>query len=155
MGFARRDFYSETGGISLAGRLHIDLIQQNSTLPNNVDIKIVIIMNESSFVLMDGSVDKFSLNVEEVTLYVKKFCVNPTFRINMEKQLSLKNILYPITGSIVKTYSILANQRMFNHENIFLGPLPVRILVAFVDSKAYYGEYNKNPFNFQNFDINF
>ena len=104
---------------------------------------------------MDNSAKKFELKIEEVSLYVKKFRLNPNFRVAMEKQLSLENILYPMTRSLVKTYAILAGQNMFNHENIFLGPLPVRILIAFVSSKAYYGGYDSNPYNFQHFDINF
>ena len=154
-GFDRKKYFSTNAKISLCGRLHVDLFQQRTLIPNNVDIKLVITPNTSEFALMDNTAAKFKIKIEEVTLYVKKFQLNPEFRVSMEKQLSLENILYPMTRSLVKTYSIPSGQNIFNHENIFLGPLPVRILVAFVSSKAFYGDYASNPYNFHHFDLNF
>ena len=43
----------------------------------------------------------------------------------------------------------------FNHEHLFLGPCPVKIIIGFIDNSAYFGAFNFNPFNFQHFDVNF
>ena len=40
-------------------------------------------------------------------------------------------------------------------DNIILGQLLKRIIIGFVDNKAYYGDYTLNHYNFKNFGINF
>ena len=39
--------------------------------------------------------------------------------------------------------------------NIILGPIPKRLIKGFVENKACNGDGVLNPFNFQNFGINF
>jgi hypothetical protein len=40
-------------------------------------------------------------------------------------------------------------------DNLFLGPLPKRIVVGFVDNTAFTGSLTTNPFNFQHFNLTF
>ena len=40
------------------------------------------------------------------------------------------------------------------HENVYLGVLPNRVVLCFIDNDAYNGAYNKNPFNAKHNDIN-
>ncbi|XP_024943664.1 uncharacterized protein F54H12.2-like [Cephus cinctus] len=40
-------------------------------------------------------------------------------------------------------------------DNVILGQLPKRIIIGFVDNKAFNGNYQLNPFNFKNYRINF
>jgi hypothetical protein len=42
-----------------------------------------------------------------------------------------------------------------NHENLFLGQLPKRLVIACVDNDAFNGNYVKNPYNFKHYNINF
>ena len=42
-----------------------------------------------------------------------------------------------------------------NQVNLFLGQLPKQLVIAFVDNESFRGAYDKNPFNFQNFNVNF
>jgi hypothetical protein len=42
-----------------------------------------------------------------------------------------------------------------SQENLFLGQLPKRVVIGCVDNDAYNGSFNKNPFNFKNYDINY
>ena len=143
------------GQITLAGRLHIDFFQQKNMLPNNINVRLKIILNDSKFFFMDVANSKFKLNLESAIFYVQKFKINPEFRIKMEKHLSHQNMIFPFTRSEVKTMSITRGRNMYNLENIFLGNIPTRIIFGFVESNAYYGDYTKNPFNFKNLDINF
>jgi hypothetical protein len=38
-------------------------------------------------------------------------------------------------------------------DNIYLGPLPNRVIFALVSTKAYDGDYKLNPFNFHHYDL--
>ena len=40
-------------------------------------------------------------------------------------------------------------------DNIILGQLPKRIIIGFVNNKAFNGDRALNPFNFEHFNINF
>ena len=141
--------------ITLAGRLHVDFFQQKNMLPNNINVRLKIILNDSKFIFMDAADSKFKFHIENAIFYVQKFKINPEFRIKMEKHLSHQNMIFPFTRSEVKTMSITSGRNMYNLENIFLGNIPTRIIFGFVESSAYYGNYINNPFNFQNLNINF
>ena len=43
----------------------------------------------------------------------------------------------------------------FVKDNIFLGQLPKRVVIAMVDTNAYSGAFNLNPYNFEHMDVNF
>ena len=38
-----------------------------------------------------------------------------------------------------------------NHEKLFTGQLPSRLIIGCVDNYAFNGSYTKNPYNFKNF----
>ena len=62
---------------------------------------------------------------------------------------------YPLTRVEVKAVSLHSRIRGETLDNVILGQLPQRIIIGFVDNKAYNGDFKLNPYNFQNFDINF
>ena len=51
--------------------------------------------------------------------------------------------------------SIPAGTRVSNQEILFLGTLPKSIVIGMVDSDAFTGAYNKNPFAFKHYDLEF
>ncbi|KYN16529.1 Transmembrane protein 26 [Trachymyrmex cornetzi] len=62
---------------------------------------------------------------------------------------------YPLTRVEVKTFTIHAGVVGESIDNAILGQLPKRIIVGFVDNKAFNGDRKLNPFNFKNYRINF
>ena len=40
-----------------------------------------------------------------------------------------------------------------NHEKLFTGQLPTRLVIGCVDNDAFNGSYTKNPYNFKNFAL--
>jgi len=55
----------------------------------------------------------------------------------------------------VKTFTIHAGLERELLDNVILGQLSKRIIVGFVDNKAFNGNRKLNPFNFKNYGINF
>ena len=51
--------------------------------------------------------------------------------------------------------SIPAGTRVSNQENLFLGILPKSIVIGMVDNYAFTGEYEKNPFAFKHYDLEY
>ncbi|XP_048010495.1 uncharacterized protein F54H12.2-like [Megalobrama amblycephala] len=62
---------------------------------------------------------------------------------------------YPIDRVCLKNFSIPAGSRVSNQENLFLGTLPKSIVLAMVDNDAFTGAYNKNPFAFKHYNLEF
>ena len=52
-------------------------------------------------------------------------------------------------------FSVPKGNMSVNHENVFLGQLPKRVVIGCVENTAYNGQSDQNPFNFQHFDMDF
>ena len=71
------------------------------------------------------------------------------------RMLSKTIAKYPLTRVEVKTFTIHAGVVGESIDNAILGQLSKRIIVGFVDNKAFNGDRKLNPFNFKNYGINF
>ena len=60
---------------------------------------------------------------------------------------------YPIRRIETKVITLGTGIRNTVNDNISTGALPNRVVLALVDSDAYNGAYNKNPFNFKHFNL--
>jgi len=69
--------------------------------------------------------------------------------------LSKTTIKYSLTRVEVKTFTIHAGLVGESLDNVILEQLPKRIIVGFVDNKAFNDDRKLNPFNFKNYGINF
>ena len=61
--------------------------------------------------------------------------------------------MYPIKRVVCKTFTIPRGNLDFTQENLFSGQLPSRLVIGMVDNDAYNGSYEKNPFNFKNYNL--
>ena len=145
---------SKTINIQLAGRLFIDFFNQPLNLLNNINIDIVLIRQHISFPFM-YTADNYDYKIKNISLYVKKVKINSNVRKAIDYRLLKEPAKYPFTRGEVKTFEIVQNNKSVTHDNIFLGKLPTRLFIAFVDSDSYSGVKDSNPFKFQHFDIDF
>lgn len=60
---------------------------------------------------------------------------------------------YTYKKSVVKMFNLAKGLHNISLENLFAGTRPDRLYIAFVSSQAAAGDFSKNPFNFQQFDI--
>ena len=60
---------------------------------------------------------------------------------------------YPVCRVEVQARTIGGGVMTDKFENMIKGPLPKRIVLGMVESAAYNGQLNKNPFNFQSFRV--
>ena len=137
----------------MIGRLHVDMFHQDRLLLNMVDLKIKLIRSKPEFCLM-GNAD-FKIAFENVSLFVRKVKVSPGVVLAHAKSLEKTPAKYPINRVLCKVYSVPAGNMSFVQDNIFIGQMPKRIIVACVDNDAFNGNYKKSPFEFQHYSINF
>jgi hypothetical protein len=61
--------------------------------------------------------------------------------------------VYPLKRSEIRVYSMSSSEMNLNVENLFNGEVPHSLYVGIVSTDAFNGSYNKNPFNFANFNV--
>ncbi|XP_066480774.1 uncharacterized protein F54H12.2-like [Tiliqua scincoides] len=156
-GFIRRAaLTAESRKIDLLGHLHADLFFQEKLLLNGVDVKIKLTRSKDAFCLMsDDPGVHYKLQILTASLFVKKVRVAPGVRLGHAEALLTATAKYPVDRVSMKIFSIAAGSRISNQENLFLGQLPKLVVVGLVDNDSFSGAYDKNPFNFKHYDINF
>ncbi len=162
-GFVTRAKHSAKSQIfELMGKLHIDLCRQERMLLYGVQMTLRLIQSRDPFRLMCQKPTTGTTPVKECRVKI----LTATLRVPLEKPTDALLLghneglyegpaVYPFERSEIKTYSVPAGEFQIKIENVFYSRLPKRIVIAAVDSEAFIGSYDKNPFNFQHFNVNY
>ena len=154
-GLIKRHKYLQDGKtVDLIGHLHCDVFNQDKLLLNSVEVRLKLVRSKDAFCLMDKSDINYTVHITEATLLVRRVKVSPTVLIAHANTLVSTTAKYPITRVEVKSFTIHNGITGENLENVILGRLPKRIILGFVNNKAFNGDRTLNPFHFQNFSIN-
>lgn len=151
----RQSYLSGGKTVDMIGHLHCDVFNQDRFLLNGVEVRLRLVRSKDSFCLMNNSNTDYKIHISEATLLVRRVKVSPTILIAHAKALSTTSAKYPITRVEIKTFTMHSGIVGDSLENVILGQLPKRIIIGFVDNKAFNGDKMLNPFNFQNYGINF
>ena len=145
----------ESKSVEMMGRLHCDIFQQDRYLLNKTDLHLKLVRSPQDFHLMKDATAVKTV-IEDAVLYVRKVKISPSI-LNEHNQLLNGGHLakYPIRRSVVTTYTIPQGTMSANKDNIIMGQLPRRIVLGLVSNKAFNGQANENPFNFQHFNLNY
>ena len=140
--------------VDMLGRLHLDLCHQRRYILNGVDLKFRLTRSKNKFNLMsDAGTEVVKIN--KAVLLVQKVKLNPAVLNAHEKALNSSTAKYPVRRVEVKTFSLPTGTRTVNRDNVFLGQLPRRVIVFFVDNEAYVGHEKKNAFEFEHKNLNY
>ena len=163
---AREDMFHDSKIVRLIGRLHADLWHQEKLIPPKTKIEIQLVPNKATFVLkiVDPGLD--SKNIPVPPVEYKFQIVSARFLVQFKEvsssmclahQNMLQNVNYqiPHTKVSLKTHTVPDGVRSYSIDNLYKGKLPERIVLAMVTNHALSGHYLANPFNFQNFGLNF
>ncbi|XP_051530648.1 uncharacterized protein F54H12.2-like [Myxocyprinus asiaticus] len=94
--------------------------------------------------------EKLMLNGVDIKIHMTR-----AVRLGHAQALLSTTAKYPIDRVCLKNFSIPAGSRVCNQEILFLGTLPKSVALAMTDNDAFTGSYNKNPFAFKNYDLEF
>jgi hypothetical protein len=156
-GLARRKAYTvRSNEVEMMGKLHADIFFQDKYLLNKVTMKVRCVRSKDSFALMATGINPtYKIKIQEAILFVRKVKINSTIQVAHMKALEKGSAKYPIRRIETKLFSISQGSMTANHENLFLGQLPTRIVIGMVDNNAMTGDYTKNPYNFKHHNLNF
>jgi hypothetical protein len=152
---SRAQFTKESKRVDLMGRLHCDLFFQEKLLLNGVSMRIKLTRSKDSFAVMAAADrdNEFKIKIVDAVLRVRKVCVSPVVALAHVKALEHGNVKYAMNRVECKSFTVPAQHLSITQEQIFSGQLPSRIVIGYVDNDAFNGNYKKNPFNFQHYNI--
>ena len=101
-----------------------------------------------------GADPTFKIWIENVILRVRKVRLSDSIFLTHAKALEYGNAKYPIQRVECKTFSVTAQSLDITQKNVFLGQIPIRIVIGCVENDAFNGKYIKNPFNFKHYNFN-
>jgi hypothetical protein len=135
------------------GKLCSPLFFQDKALPTQVSVRIVLRKSNDQFTLMHEA-GEFELKITEAVLMVQKVSVIPGLKEGFMKVLEEDHpIPYFLKTPSVNYYTIEQASSQFMRDDLFLGKIPRRIIIGMVETEAYHGKNDKNPFNFQDFGL--
>ena len=150
----RHSFFNDGGVVDMIGSIHSDLFFQEKYLPSDVGIRLRLVRSKNSFCLMsDVQQAAFKIKLHDVKLLIRKIKLSPSVFVAHAKALEIGHAKYPIKRVVCKTFTIPRGNLDFTQENLFSGQLPSRLVIGMVDNDAYNGSYEKNPFNFKNYNL--
>uniref|UniRef100_A0ABD2WI17 Uncharacterized protein n=1 Tax=Trichogramma kaykai TaxID=54128 RepID=A0ABD2WI17_9HYME len=153
-GLVTRRLFMTNNSVDMIGHLHCDVFNQEKLLLNGVEVRVRLIRSRDSFALMDPT-DSYRIRIDEANLIVRKVKISPSVQLTHAKALMKTTAKYPITRVEVKAVTLQSGIHSQSIDNILLGTIPKRIIIGFVENKAYNGDKSLNPFNFKHFGINF
>ena len=154
----RKEIGQDRNVISLMGKLHSDVFNQNRCLIDGVNIDIQLNRSKNAFCIMQAvgeNVENYKIKLDEASLFVRKVKVLPSCRLGIYKGLEIAPIRIPIRRTSQRVFSIANGLTTWSQESVIVGQLPRRITIGFVRTEALSGAYNRNPFKFHHYNINF
>ena len=117
-----------------------------------MDIKVKLVRSKPELCLVVGGEDPaYKVVIEQAML--RRVTVSPTLRMDHEKYLDKTTVKYPLSRVEVKPIAIPQGLLSLERENVCLGVLPKRVVIALVNSAAFHGSYVENAFNFHHYKV--
>ena len=150
----RKSLAARSRVVEMTGKLHLDLFFQERYIINKVNLKLKLVRSKDGFSLMsDGT--EFKVNVVEAALFVRKVRVSHAIKNAHAKLLERGTLKYPIRRVATKAFTVPAGHMSVNQDNLITGQLPKRIVIGCVENDSFNASYQKNPYNFQHFNIDY
>lgn len=140
--------------VEFEGILMADIFLQPRYIPYAVDMDIYLQPNPDEFKLITfPNNTKARVKLLDVELKVCKVELDPAARLGIDERLLKEPAKYPFKSTEIRSRRISAGSYGATFDQLFEGYVPSTLLVGLVDSSAYTGNINMNPYHFQHFDI--
>jgi hypothetical protein len=104
--------------------------------------------SRDAFALVADSAN-YKINIKDIALYVRKVQLSPAVRMDHVKAWEKTSCKYPVRRVEVKVDTVPTGNMNYVQDNMFLGQLPKRLVIACVDSDALNGTIGKKSVRFQ------
>lgn len=156
----RTSMTAKSSSVDMIGTPFADIFNQNRYLVNNVNMKLRLIRHSPEFSLMGSggtteAPESYRIVIEQATLFIHKAKIATSSLLSHAAVMQSTSAKYPIRRVEMKSFSISKGDTVVSRDNIVLGQMPTRVVLGLVDSKALNGDLTANPFNFDNWKLNY
>ena len=146
----RAEYTNLSQPLVMRGKFHSDIFNQSKPLIDKVNMTIKFHRNDDKFVLMSSmNPAEYKIVIEHMYIIVTKLAVAE----RIEKDVINQVVPYPLTRIVLREFTIPAGVKQFPVNQLHKGNLPAKVVLGLVDNSALTGDYTKNPYNFQHFDV--
>ena len=151
---ARMDITKDSKETTLIGPVYLDFLRQSRFLISQTDMRLKFTLSKPDFALLGlGAESDFKFNITKAVLRVRRVTVNPSVINGHAVGLQKDNAIYPVLHTDISNFTIPKGQSNYTKDNLYPLQAPKMLMVAMVDNDAFNGNYAKNPFNFQHFNL--
>ena len=142
--------------VDMEGPIYADLFQMDRYLLNGVELRLKLHQSTNPFRLMaKNDKEKYKVVLEDVIFKGCMVTVSPEVITGHAAALMKTPAIYPFIRTELKAFAVPKGSYQAAIDDVFLGCIPNRIVIAMVTGASYSGTYSLNPFNFQHFLTNF
>ena len=155
-GFVNRyEFTKESRAFELEGNLLEDTLNlEGKLLINGVDIYMKLFRSSSPFLLMSGeTTPKYKVKILDVYFKTARVKLDPGVILNHRNQIREAPAKYVINRSNVIQNVTPKGSTGFHWDGIFPKAIPSKLVFGLLSQTSVNGDYTKNPFNFQHFNM--
>jgi len=116
---------------------------------NEVGVKIKLIRSKNAFCVMENG----KVVITHASLFVRKVKIMPSVFLAHAKTMEQGTAKYLIRRAVWTSFTILQLYLDVSHEILFSDQLPTRLVIGLVTNRAFNGDAESNPFNFQHFNL--
>ena len=153
---AETNEYAAGNRHSLVFKPHLEVFHTGKVLVPGVEIKMKFHFNAPDL-FMNGVGKAARLQEDDIKIRLH-LC---QLRLNEALYMELANkrhnhgaiAVYPTVRSEIRTFSMDSALTRFEIRDLFQNRVPDRMIVGMVDSRAFNGDYTRDPFCFQKFDL--
>ena len=153
--------FAASAAIELGGRPHLDIFHQSRIIPHGIALRIKLLPLANQFVCIypppagqNAVHEQFKVTIQDVSIIFRSKKLADAAELSILKLLLMINIRIPYSKIQVKHLTIPANVTTQDFDGIYDGTLPDLVIVGLVSDEDFGGHYNRNPFNFQSFNVN-
>ena len=98
---------------------------------------------------------KYKVVITDSLLKVCHITVSPEVVMGHNEILKTTTAKYPFWRSEIKNFAIASGQHHFNWDDMFQGEVPTRMVIGLNSASAISGNYKKNPFAFNHYNLDY
>ena len=138
----------------LLGPLFLDMTRQSRFILPQTDIRFKLLPAKPEFVLQGKTSTAFKYVITKVTIFVRRIQVKMNVISGHSKGLTAHNAKYHLNHVDITSFTTTKGSRNFLKDHLFPSQTPKMLIVGFLDHSAFNGNIQKNPFNFQHYNVN-
>ena len=130
-----------------------DILQCDRLLHSSASLKIRLLREVDEFCILSGTEKAYRIKIKDLKIYAHYVKLSDSLVRQHAMRLKKSPLIYPITRTSMKEYTIGSGEKTKYISNLFTGQLPKSIIIGMVADEAASGSIERNPYNFHHYKL--